>query len=101
LTIFNETPNDLTFRGEENRHLVQFMIHLSGVIDTEHSLYQDANQSYIGGSGIQPAFTSFFPATQPRVGVNIHLQPHLLSQFFATLTGELLPELQPLTQGDN
>jgi AraC-like DNA-binding protein len=101
LTIFNETLNNLTFRGVENRHLVQFMVHLSGVIDTGHSLYQDANQSYIGGSGIQRAFTSFFPATQPQIGVDVHLQPHLLGQFFAMPTGELPPELQPLVQGDD
>jgi AraC-like DNA-binding protein len=101
LTIFNETLNDLTFRGEENRHLVQFMVHLSGVIDTGHLLYQDANQSYIGSSGIQPAFTSFSPAAQPQIGVDIHLQPYLLSQFFAMPTGELPPELQPLVWQDN
>lgn len=101
LLIFNETFNNLTFHGVENRHLVQFMVHLSGVIETGHSLYQDATQSYIGGSGIQRAFISFLPATHPQVGVDIHLQPHLLRQFFAVPTGELPPEIQPLVQGDD
>ncbi|MDV2998233.1 MAG: HTH-type transcriptional activator RhaR [Chroococcidiopsis sp. SAG 2025] len=100
LCIFNATYNNLTIRGVENRHLVQFMVHLSGVIDSGHFLYLDATQSYIGGSGIQPAVTSFHPA-KPQVGLDVHLQPHLLKQFFATPTGELLPELQPLVQGDD
>jgi AraC-like DNA-binding protein len=102
LVIFNETYSDgLTYRGVENRHLVQFMVHLSGVVDSGSFLYQDATQSYIGGSGVQRAVINVHPANQPEVGVNIHLQPHLLNQFFATPTGKLPPELQPLVQGDD
>ncbi len=76
------------------------MVHLSGVIDSGRSLYQDATRSYIGGSGVQKAFTCFHPA-QPQVGVDIHMEPHLLRQFFATPTGELPSELQPLVQGED
>lgn len=102
LSIFNETyPDGLTYRGVENRHLVQFMVHLSGVVDSGSFLYQDATQSYIGGSGVQRAVINVHPDNQPEVGVNIHLQPHLLNQFFATPTGELPPELQPLVRGDD
>ncbi|MBE9156977.1 helix-turn-helix transcriptional regulator [Nodosilinea sp. LEGE 06152] len=102
LTIFNETySTNFTFRGVENRHLVQFMVHLSGVVDSGDFLYQDATQSYVGGSGIQRAVTNVHPANQPEVGVNIHLQPWLLSQLFAAPTGELPPELQPLVKGDD
>ena len=43
LCIFNATYNDLTFRGVENRHLVQFMVHLSGIIDSGHFLYLDSS----------------------------------------------------------
>lgn len=77
------------------------MVHLSGVVDSGSFLYQDATQSYIGGSGIQRAVTNVHPANQPEVGVNIHLQPHVFSQFFAMPTGELPPELQPLMKGDD
>lgn len=102
LTIFHETyAENLNYRGVEHPHLVQFMVLLSGVVDSGDFLYQDATQSYIGGSGIQPAVTSFHPANQPEVGINIHLQPHLSHQFFATPTGELPPELQPLVQGED
>jgi len=102
LAIFHETyAEDLTFRSVEHPHLVQFMVHLSGVVDSGDFLYQDATQSYIGGSGIQPAVTNFHRANQPEIGVNIHLQPHLLHQFFAAPTGELPPELQPLLRGDD
>ncbi|MCU0565698.1 MAG: AraC family transcriptional regulator [Oculatellaceae cyanobacterium Prado106] len=102
LAIFHETyAGDLVFRDVEHPHLVQFMVHLSGVVDSGDFLYQDATQSYIGGSGIQPAVANFHRANQPEVGVNIHLQPHLLHQFFAAPTGELLPELQPLLRGDD
>jgi AraC-like DNA-binding protein len=102
LAIFHQTyAEDLTCRGFEHPHLVQFMVHLSGVVDSGDFLYQDATQSYIGGSGVQPAVTTFHQANQPEVGVNIHLQPHLLHQFFATPTGKLPPELQPLLRGDD
>jgi len=102
LAIFHTTyAEDLTCRGVENPHPVQFMVHLSGVVDSGDFLYQDATQSYIGGSGVQPEIIDFHPANQPEVGVNIHLQPHLLKQFFAASTDELPPELQPLMRGDD
>lgn len=102
LAIFNETyTENLNYRGLEHPHPVQFMVHLSGVVDSGDFLYQDATQSYIGGNGIQPAVTNFHPANQPEVGVNIHLQPQLLYQLFATPTGELPPELQALVQGSD
>ncbi len=102
LAIFHESyPNGLLYREVENLHPVQFMVHLSGVVDSGSFLYQDPTQSYIGGSGIQQAVTNFCPANQLQMGVNIHLQPHLLSQFFATPTGELPPELQPLVRGED
>lgn len=102
LSIFNETYHeDFTYRGREHPHLVQFMVHLSGVVDSGSFLYQDATQSYIGGSGIQPAVTNFHPANQPEVGVNIHLEPHLFSQLFATPGGELPSELRPLMRGND
>jgi len=101
LSIFHETyPKGFTCRGEEHPHLVQFMVHLSGVVDSGDFLYQDAAHSYIGGSGIQQAFVGVH-SDQPEVGVDIHVQPHLFRQFFATPTGELPPELQPLVRGDD
>ncbi|MEM9503255.1 MAG: AraC family transcriptional regulator [Cyanobacteria bacterium P01_E01_bin.43] len=102
LAIFHETyPDGFIYRGVENPHLVQFMVHLSGVVDSGSFLYQDADHSYIGGSGIQPVVTNIHAADQPEFGVNIHLSPHLLRQLFATPTGELPPELQPLVQGED
>jgi AraC-like DNA-binding protein len=100
LHIFNCTYRDLTIRIPENKHLVQFVVNLSGIVDSGEFLYQDASQSY-GGSGIQRSVSSFLPATQLQVGVNIHLQPHLLQKFFATPSGELPTELQPLVQNND
>lgn len=102
LEIFHHTLSDeFVYRGIESPHLVQFMVHLSGVVDSGSALYQDADYSYIGGSGIQRATTTIHAHTQPLIGVNIHLDPQLLRQLFATPTGELPPELQPLIQGDD
>ncbi|MBE7384260.1 MAG: helix-turn-helix transcriptional regulator [Leptolyngbya sp. SIO1E4] len=102
LAIFHETYSDgFIYRGVENPHPVQFMVHLSGTVDSGSFLYQDSNYSYVGGSGIQPAVTNCYLANQPLTGVDIHLQPHLLRQLFATPTVELLPEFQPLVQGDD
>lgn len=101
LCIFRETYCDLTIQALENRHLVQFKVHLSGVEDSGDHVLINAAQSYIGGSGIQRSLTVFIPRLQPLVGVDIHMQPHLLRQFFAAPTGELPAELQPLVQGDD
>lgn len=102
LTIFHETyPDGFIYRGVENPHPVQFIVNLSGVIDSGSFLYQDPDHSYVGGSGIQPAVTDCYLADQPLTGVDIHLQPYLLRQLFATPTGELPPELQPLVQGED
>jgi AraC-like DNA-binding protein len=98
LGIFHETHNDLTVRVAENQHLVQFMVHLSGVVDCGDFLYQDSDHSYIGGSGIQKSVQSFHPACQTGVGVDIHLNPHLFHQLFAEPNGELPGELQCLVQ---
>lgn len=101
LSIFHQTyPRGFTYQGVEHPHLVQFMVHLSGIVDSGSFLYQDATQSYIGGSGIQRAFVGVH-FDQPEVGVDIHVQPHLFRQFFATPTGEFPPELQPLLRGDD
>lgn len=101
LAIFHETyPKGLTFRGAENQHLVQFMVHLSGVVDSGSFLYQDATHSYIGGSGMQQAVINVH-SDQPEIGVNIHLEPQLFSQLFTTPAGDLPPELQPLLRGDD
>lgn len=101
LCIFNKTHRDLTLRVPENRHPVQFRVLLSGVSDSGDFLLIDAAQSYVGGSGIQRSHRVFTPQSQPQIGVNIHLQPHLLKQFFATPTGELPAELQPLVRGED
>ena len=53
LSIVQAKTHDLTVKLPENSHLVQFMVHLSGVVDGGDILYQDRNHSYIGGSGIQ------------------------------------------------
>ncbi|WP_052050967.1 hypothetical protein [Leptolyngbya sp. KIOST-1] len=102
LSIFHETYHtDFTYCGKENLHPVQFMVHLSGVVDSGSFLYQDATQGYIGGSGIQPAVTNLHRANQPEVGVDIHLKPHFFKQLFATPAGDLPPALQPLVKGDD
>ncbi|PSN12601.1 hypothetical protein C7293_19420 [filamentous cyanobacterium CCT1] len=102
LSIFHETYHeDLRFRGVEHPHMVQFMVHLTGVVDSGSFLYQDANQGYIGGSGMQPAVSNSHRANQPEVGVDIHLQPHFFKQLFATPAGELPAVLQPLVRGED
>jgi AraC-like DNA-binding protein len=101
LAIFHKTyPRGFTYRGVEQPHLVQFVVYLSGVVDSRDFLYIDAAHSYIGGSGIQRAVVDVY-SDQPEIGVNIHVQPHLFKQFFAASTGELPPELQPLVRGDD
>ncbi|MEM9903699.1 MAG: AraC family transcriptional regulator [Cyanobacteria bacterium P01_D01_bin.44] len=96
LRIFNYTYRDVALRIPEDQHLVQFIVHLSGVADSGDLVYQDAYHSYIGGSGIQRSVTSFFAASEHQIGVNIHVQPQLFQQLFGTPAGELPPELRSL-----
>jgi AraC-like DNA-binding protein len=93
--------HDMIGQALENQHLVQFQVLLSGVLDGGDLVRIDTEQSYVGGSGIQRSFQCFSPQAQPLIGVDIHMQPHLLSQFFAAPTGELPTELQPLVRGDD
>ncbi|MGD1896968.1 MAG: hypothetical protein ACFB16_08450 [Phormidesmis sp.] len=60
LCIFDRVYQDITYRFPESQHPVQFMVLLSGVVDSGDFLYQDANWGYIGGSGIQHPVSSFF-----------------------------------------
>ena len=99
LCIYNETYNDLTLRVPEHQHLVQFMVSLSGRIDDNHAVPVTAERCYVGGSGIQRSHRLRISQSQTQIGVDIHVEPHLFSQFFAAATGELPSELQPLLQG--
>jgi len=99
LRILNKTPHDLTQRFLENDHPVQFAAYVSGVFDSGDFVRIDAEQSYIGGSGIQPCHAVFSPRSHRQVGVDIHMTPALLHQFFATPHGDLPSDLQPLVQG--
>ncbi|MEM1255628.1 MAG: AraC family transcriptional regulator [Cyanobacteria bacterium P01_H01_bin.21] len=97
LAIFHETYfDDLIYREIENHHPVQFMVSLSGTINTTGFLHQDATQSYVGGSGVQREFKASLFSKQLYAGVDIHIQPQLFNQFFATSKGELPAEWQPL-----
>jgi len=101
LFIFNRTFRNLTVSVPENRHPLQFMVALSGVCDSGDFVLIDPEHSYVGGSGIQRSYRVFHPHLAPQIGVDIHLQPHLLQQFFATPAEELPAELQSLVQGEN
>lgn len=96
LCFFNDHyREDTTFHIDENDHLVQFRLLLSGMEDSKDVLI-NREQSYIGGSGKQPHLTNRIPQAQPQIGVDIHLQPELVRQLFATTTGELPLEWRSL-----
>jgi hypothetical protein len=100
--INHHYKEDITFHGDEADHLVQFKLLVSGVEDTQMNNKADVlinrGQSYIGGSGIQPRLTCRIPQAQPQIGVDIHLQPELVRQLFATTTEELPPEWRSLVR---
>lgn len=96
LDIFDCTYHDVALQISENQHPVQFMVHLSGILDSGDRLYQDANWSYVGGSGVQRSLTSFFSESERHIGLNINLQPHLFAQFLGTSVEALPNALQPL-----
>ncbi len=101
LCIIDQTARAMTEHVPENQHPVQFAAYLSGIFDSGDHLQLSAEQSYVGGSGIQPRHYIASPRSHRQLGVNIHLTPAVLSQFFAAPGGELPPDLQPLVQGNN
>lgn len=103
LKIYHEAYDDLVIEFPEAPHLVQFTVPLSGVVDSRGRdwLLTNSDQGYIGGSGIQSSHRVLTARSQPCTGVDIHMQPHLLNQFFAEPSGELPAELQPLVQGND
>ncbi|NDJ20021.1 AraC family transcriptional regulator, partial [Myxacorys almedinensis] len=101
LSIYHQTLHDVRAQVLQNPHPVQFMVHLSGVSDSGNLPWIDAEQGYVGGSGIQQSHAVFMPQSQPQIGVSIHMEPELLYRFFAEPSGELPLELQPLVQGED
>lgn len=106
LCIIDTVLHDVIECVSENEHLVQFAAYLSGVLDSwgyvdGDYLQIDAQQSYIGGSGIQPRHFARPRTSHRHVGVDIHVTPDLFEQFFANAQGELPVSLQSLVQGDN
>jgi AraC-like DNA-binding protein len=100
LVIYNQTLDDVTVKVAENQHPVQFIVHLSGISDSGDLPWLDAEQSYIGGSGIQQRHAVFIPQ-QAQIGVMVHMPPEVLYHLFAEPSGELPFELQPLVQGED
>jgi len=100
LGIFNQTYRGLTTQFPENQHPVQFIVSLSGHIANSHVKSITPGRGYVGGSGIQCRNQVTMPEAQTQVGVDIEVEPHLFSQFFAT-AGELPRELEPLMRGDD
>ena len=101
LCIINASYYDLVVRYPENEHLVQFSAFLAGLCDSGAHLQVNANQGYIGGSGIQPSHFVRLPKAHRKIGVDIHLTPALFRQFFANAQDELPASLQPLVQENN
>lgn len=101
LRIINKICHDLTTRVPENEHPVQFAAYLSGIFDSGDFVQLNAEQSYVGGSGIQPRHCVYMPRSHRQVGVNIHMTPALFHQFFATPHGDLPRELHPLVGGND
>ncbi|PSN12605.1 AraC family transcriptional regulator [filamentous cyanobacterium CCT1] len=101
LCIINRTSQGWTQRVPENEHPVQFAAYLSGAFDSGNLALINAEQGYVGGSGIQPSHSVHCLRSHPQVGVNIHLAPALFHQQFATPQGTLPADLQPLVQGSD
>lgn len=98
LNIFSKTYRDVTVSVPENEHLVQFEVFLSGIVDSGDFLYQDDQWGYVGSSGIQRSFNAFYPESQTIAGIDIHIQPQLLSQLFPT--DDVPPLVHDLIQAD-
>ncbi|MEA5451760.1 AraC family transcriptional regulator [Leptolyngbya sp. CCNP1308] len=98
LCLVNTTSHDVAHHVPENQHPVQFMAFLSGVYDSGDLVLINAEQGYVGGSGIQPRHRVHSPGWHRHVGVNIHLTSALFQQLFASADGALPPTLQPLLQ---
>ncbi|MBW4617904.1 MAG: AraC family transcriptional regulator [Cyanosarcina radialis HA8281-LM2] len=104
LSIYNETMYDVKLQVLENPHSVQFMVNLSGVVESgglRDRLCVDANYGYVGGNGIQEKHFIFTPQSQPSIGVSIEMEPEWLYRFFAEPSGDLPLELQPLVQSED
>ncbi|MEM1255623.1 MAG: AraC family transcriptional regulator [Cyanobacteria bacterium P01_H01_bin.21] len=101
LNIIDMVSHDVTVRFPENNHPVQFAAYLSGVLDSGDYLQINSQQTYIGGSGVQPHHFMRISKSHCLVGVEIHMTPALFRQFFASARGELPISLQPLMQAND
>ncbi|MEM6449191.1 MAG: AraC family transcriptional regulator [Cyanobacteria bacterium P01_D01_bin.105] len=102
LTIFNCTfHQDLMIRLPEKLHPIQFMTVLSGVVKSTEVSYINADVGLLSGSGMQRSSVSAFSMEQPLAGVDILVEPHVLTQLFGVSDESLPAELRPLLPGSN
>lgn len=101
LSVFDfEFRQDLAIATPVHDHLVQIMILTAGAIDCDIYPIISEGCGYVSGSGISPAYVDRRQKDQRMAGINVHLEPELLSQFLGE-DGRRSIEWQEFVQRDD
>ncbi|VEP15211.1 Transcriptional regulator, AraC family [Hyella patelloides LEGE 07179] len=87
LDIFNwNYQNEMILKVPVHPHPIQFLFLSSGFIDYEN-IYPTfgGKRSYLSGSGISPSYLEKYRRSQYISGINIHIEPHKLTELFPDL----------------
>lgn len=86
LTWFDgEFYQDWAIQVPVHPHLVQCLVLLSGVGQTEGYPILSGDRSYFSGSGISPGYKIHHRRSQRQAGLGIHLLPEFFAEFYAGL----------------
>ena len=92
---------DLLVQCQPHQHPVEFGVLLSGVISSDINGGWNSDRTLISGGGIQRKMRVEYLQAQPIIGINIQLSPNRLAMLFPSEDGQITPELEFLTKGDD
>lgn len=91
---------DVLIKIPEWNHPLQFCVLLSGSSINEDGRTIGNGYTCISGSGVQPQMSVRY-TTSKRVGIDIHMSPDVLGNYFADDDGEIIPQLRFLAKDDD
>ncbi|WP_414620430.1 helix-turn-helix transcriptional regulator [Calothrix sp. CCY 0018] len=99
-----ELQDDLSLKMPVREHPVEFDIRLAGNFGfwgnkKEKEIHVKAGESSLCGNGIAAKGISNYKGGQQNFGINVHIEPDLLTSFFCDSSEPITPELQLLIKG--
>ena len=93
--------DDVRVMLPDSQHLVGFGILRTGSVTSDINGGWNRHKTIISGGGMQRKMTVEYHQLRPIIGINIYLSPKRLAMLFSGADGQITPELQFLTKGND